>query len=67
MVPPYFNGRFTNGRVYIELVAQHLNIDPDDTDKFENWSFGAAYIQFNDQGLPGFLKMFVELDYMVSE
>ncbi|MDJ0729431.1 MAG: SGNH/GDSL hydrolase family protein [Crocosphaera sp.] len=48
--PPYFEGRFSNGPVWIELVAQQLQVP------FVNFSFGGATTGFNntlDVTLPG--------------
>jgi outer membrane lipase/esterase len=51
--PPYFSGRFSNGRVWIETLYQKLNIPES---RVANYAFGGAHVVRDWSPIPSFEK-----------
>ena len=45
--PPYWKGRFSNGRVWTERLAQQLHINPDNASAFIDVAYGQAQAKGN--------------------
>jgi thermolabile hemolysin len=51
--PPYFQGRYSNGQVWVEYLASKLELDASDSN---NFAFGGATTgKVNNNGIPGLL------------
>lgn len=48
---PYWNSRFSNGRVWNEYLAQMIGIDKDDTDTYTNKAFAGSWAATYDYQL----------------
>lgn len=59
--PPYFNGRFSNGPVYAEVLADRLGLNLDNSlDGGTDYAYGGAGTDFQVPQLPGFAPLSVE-------
>jgi len=43
--PPYVDGRFSNGPVWVEYVAKALHLDPKSPAQFANYAFGGSWAE----------------------
>lgn len=51
--PPYFQGRYSNGQVWVEYLAKQLGLQPDQS---SNFAYGGATTGLNSsEGVPGVL------------
>ena len=48
--PPYFNGRFSNGQIWVDYLAQDLGLNPS---PYTNFAFGGATTGSSNTTVPG--------------
>lgn len=67
MSPPYYQGRFSDGPVWVELVTEHLSkYNPQMS--MENYAFGGALVLQEDDFLPGaYLSLRSQVDAYLEE
>jgi phospholipase/lecithinase/hemolysin len=52
--PPYYQGRFSNGPVWIEMLAKKLNLSPEAKAQFENFAYGGSWVESFNESLQKF-------------
>jgi len=62
--PPYFQGRFSNGPVWVELLAQRLQLDTNSTKQFQDYALALTWAA--DAGPDGSGGLF-SLSYQVAD
>ena len=43
--PIYYNGRFSNGRVWVEELATNLQLNPDDVNQLSDYAYGGSWAE----------------------
>ncbi len=62
--PPYFEGRFSNGPVWVEVLAARLDLDADEV---RNFALGGAKTGTDNFAVPGFPGVLTQIDTFVAE
>lgn len=57
---PYFDGRFTNGKLWVEMVAKSLHIDTSLKAQFADYAFGGAWAADASHGVGGLVSLSYE-------
>lgn len=57
---PYFDGRFSNGALWIEKVAQSLHLDTNSKSQFADYAFGGAWAADAENGVGGLVPLSFE-------
>ncbi len=57
---PYFEGRFSNGKLWIEMVANALHLDTTSKTQFADYAFGGAWAADAANGVGGLVPLSFE-------
>lgn len=57
---PYFEGRFSNGKLWIELIAKTLHLDTNSKTQFADYAFGGAWAADAENGVGGIVPLSFE-------
>lgn len=64
---PYFEGRFSNGTVWIEMVAKALNLDTSSKYQFADYAYGGAWAADAEDGEGGLVPLSLERSMYFDE
>jgi len=66
---PYYQGRFSDGPVWVEVLAKELNLDTKNTQQFTDYAFALAWAaDTNDEGSGGLVPLSWEIkQYMEND